>query len=547
MEEDIMNRLSLGLAEFSDLIEQNKIYVDKTRFIKKMMDQGRKYYFLSRPRRFGKTLLVSTLENFFQGKKELFKDTYIYDNWDWNEKYPVLRISMNNLLSSSLEELKEDILLMVENIAKKNNIKLSEKGSYVLKFNELIDGLSKLSNTNEIVVLIDEYDAPITDNITNTKVVDENREILQNFYNVLKNTEKYLKFVFVTGISKFAKTSVFSKFNNLTELSLRDDYSTICGITHDELKKYYKDHIHFMARENNCTYEETLEKFDFFYDGYSWDGVNNVFNPNSTLSALDEKKFLSFWFSTGTPGFIAEIFKTRKITKNYFKPTVLKATELDAIDLDNINETTLLFQSGYLTIEKKIFKNNIMEYCLRIPNFEVEQAYIDNLLKIYLSEVEEDIIDSCVELWDDIKNGDCESLADYLMIQFGEIPYYLNITNKREKWKVKQTIFLTLLKHMGFKIRGEVAISQGRIDAVFKDKKHVVITEIKYTQDQKKSIDDLLNRALNQIHEKQYYRLYKNKKYMVILLALAFKDVKINKKDTLTDVKCKIEILNPKK
>ncbi|MDR3292274.1 MAG: ATP-binding protein [Methanobrevibacter sp.] len=545
MEEDISNRLSLGLAEFSGLIEQNKIYVDKTRFIKNMMDRGRKYYFLSRPRRFGKTLMVSTLESFFQGKKELFKNTYIYDNWSNWDKYPVIRISMKKVSNESPEILKKDLLGLIKIIAEKNNIELSDNVSYIVKFGQLIEKLSE-NNKNNVVVLIDEYDAPILKNLSNLEISNKNREILQEFYNVLKESEKYLKFVFITGLSKFTKVSVFSTFNNLSELTLDENYSNICGITHEELKNHYKDHIQVMANKNNYSYQETLDKINKFYDGYSWDGKNRVFNPYSTLSALSQKEFQSFWFSTGTPRFIAEIFKKRKIAEDYFKPTILKATDLDAIDIDNINETTLLFQAGYLTIEKKIFENNIMEYCLRIPNFEVEQAYRDNLLKIYLKEVEDDIIDSYGELWDDIKSGDCKSLADYLMIQFGEIPYYLNITNKRDRWKVKQTIFLTLLKHLGFKIRGEVVISQGRIDAVFKDKKHVVITEIKYTQDQKKSIDDLLNRALNQIHEKQYYRLYKNKKYIVILLALAFKDVKINKKDTLTDVKCKIEILSPK-
>jgi hypothetical protein len=161
------------------------------------------------------------------------------------------------------------------------------------KFSQLIKLLYKYSG-KEVVVLIDEYDAPIIDNMNNTSLADENRKILQNFYNVLKNTEEYIKFVFVTGISKFTKTSIFSKFNNLTEINLQDDYSTICGITHNELKEYYTDHIQVMADKNNYTYEETLDKIDFFYDGYSWDGINNVFNPNSTLRALDEKKFLSF-------------------------------------------------------------------------------------------------------------------------------------------------------------------------------------------------------------------------------------------------------------
>ncbi|MDR1819484.1 MAG: ATP-binding protein [Methanobrevibacter sp.] len=544
--EDIMNKLSLGLSEFDDIIKQDKIYVDKTKFIKKMLDQGRKYYFLSRPRRFGKTLFVSTLENFFQCNKNLFKNTYIHDNWkEWIE-YPVLRIYMNDLLNSSSLNLEKDILGLINDIAKKNNVELSEEKSYMLKFKNLIEELSKLSKTNEIVVLIDEYDAPIINNINNNKLADENREILQNFYNVLKNSEKFIKFVFITGISKFTKTSIFSKFNNLTELTLDEDYSTICGITHEELKKYYHNHIQILADKNNYSFDEAIERINYFYDGYSWDGIKNVFNPNSTLKALSQKKFSSFWFSTGTPSFIAEIFKNKKITENYFKPTILKETDLDAIDPDNINETTLLFQAGYLTIEEEFIENDEIYYSLKIPNFEVKQAYKNNLLDLYIDEVEEDIINSHKQLWEDIKNGDCESLADYLEIQFGEIPYYLNLTNKRDRWKLKQTIFLKLLEYMGFKTKGEVAISQGRIDATFRDKEHVVVCEVKYTQNQRKPLNELVDEALNQIHEKQYYRLYEKKKFLVILLALAFKDVKINEKNTLTKVKCKIEKINPK-
>ncbi|MDR3290595.1 MAG: AAA family ATPase, partial [Methanobrevibacter sp.] len=183
MEEDIMNRLSLGVSEFNGLIEQNKIYIDKTQFIKKMMDQGRKYYFLSRPRRFGKTLFISTLKDFFQGKKELFKNTYIHDNWtDW-DKYPVIRISLKKASNENPEILKEDLLVIIENIAEKNNIELSEKGSYVVKFAQLIEKLSG-NNNNNVVVLIDEYDAPILKNLSNLGIANKNREILQEFYNV---------------------------------------------------------------------------------------------------------------------------------------------------------------------------------------------------------------------------------------------------------------------------------------------------------------------------------------------------------------------------
>ncbi|MDR2545030.1 MAG: ATP-binding protein [Methanobrevibacter sp.] len=544
IEEDIMNSLSLGIANFSSLIEQDKIYVDKTRFIKKMMDQGRKYYFLSRPRRFGKTLLISTLENFFNGKNELFKDTYIYDNWENWIEYPIIRISMNSLSNNSSIELENDILGLIEEFADENNIKLIENTSYISKFTKLIKELSKLSKTNEIVVLIDEYDTPIIDNINNTELADENRKILQNFYNVLKNSEEYIKFVFITGISKFTKTSIFSKFNNLTELTLDKDYSTICGITHNELKKYYSDHIQVLADENNYSFDEALEKINYFYDGYSWDGINNVFNPNSTLRALSQKKFSSFWFSTGTPSFIAEIFKKRKITEDYFKPTVLKETDLDAIDPYNINETTLLFQAGYLTIDEEFSENDEIYYSLRIPNFEVKQAYKDNLLDLYMGEFKDKYINIREKLWDDINNGHCENLANRLQDDINWNPSYLNMGDK-SNWKIYESMFLLWMNIMGFDISGEQKIKHGRIDGVFKDydNNHVIICEVKYTQSKSISLDKLISLALDQLKDRRYWMPYSSRR--ISLFAIAFKDEEIDEDFTMTKVKCRIEDFNP--
>ncbi|MDR3291531.1 MAG: AAA family ATPase [Methanobrevibacter sp.] len=539
MEEDIRGRLSLGIANFSSLIEQNKIYVDKTRFIKKMLDHGETYYFLSRPRRFGKTLMVSTLESFFQGKKELFKHTYIYDKWDWNEKYPVIHLNMSEETNTSPEKLRKSIVDTLNIISEEKEIEIKKDLLLEKKFSQLIKLLYK-SGGKKVVVLIDEYDAPIIDNINNTSLADENREIVQNFYNILKTSEEYIKFVFVTGISKFTKTSIFSKFNNLTELTLDDDYSTICGISHDELKEYYSDHIQVMADKNNYTYEETLERIDFFYDGYSWDGINKVFNPNSTLHSLAQKEFQSFWFSTGTPRFLSEIFKKRKITEDYFTPTLLKSTELDAINPDDINETTLLFQSGYLTVDKKIFENNEFYYCLKIPNFEVEQAYKDNFLKLYIEKFENKFRNSQKIVWDELINGDCKKFSQNLRAFISGIPYYNRISmDNSEKWKVYSMIFTIWAEETDFYLTVEKAIEDGRIDFVLENSENdqTLIIEMKYTANQSKSLDSLINKAFKQIEHKKYWWAYTGE---IKIMALALKDIKIDK-GFITDVKCKIK------
>ncbi|GAA5818066.1 MAG: ATPase AAA [Methanobrevibacter sp. CfCl-M3] len=537
-------KIMLGRQTFEFLIENNYLYVDKTKEIHDLIN-NESIVFLSRPRRFGKSLLVSTLKSLFSGDKELFKGLYIHDHYDWDRSYNVIHLDMSDLDSSSTENLRVDLGNTIERIADINGISMDKHISLKKKFSNLIIDLHGL-NGMEVVVLVDEYDAPILNNINNPELADANREVLQNFYQSLKNKDEYLKFVFITGISKFIHTSIFSKLNNPSDITLLSDYSTICGITQDELIENYQDYLYTFAEKNNMDYDEGVEEFNRWYDGYSFDGEKKVFNPFSTLSALKNGKLSKYWFSTGTPHFLVDILKKRMMDID-FENMVLSEGDLNEIDLMKIKDVPLLFQGGYLTIDKTFLnENNETEYSLRIPNFEVKQAYEDNLIDFYLSEVEEDIVDFKDELWEDIKNGDGESLADYLEIQFGEIPYHLNLTNKRDRWKLKQTIFLTLLKHLGFKTKGEVAISQGRIDAIFRDRKHVVVCEVKYTQNQRKSIDDLVNEALIQIHEKQYYRLYLNKKFVVILLVLAFKDVQINEKDILTEVKCKIEKISSK-
>jgi len=539
MEKNLEGRLSLGIAEFKDLVNSKKIYVDKTQFIKKLLDLGYKYYFLSRPRRFGKTLFVSTLESFFQGEKELFKNTFIYDNWEEWDKYPILRISMSNPLNSSPEELVNEISREIDRLGKLNSLKLNKNDSYTSKFRDLIQELSE-KNKKEVVVLIDEYDAPILDHFNNTTLASGNRKILQDFYNVLKNEEKFLKFVFITGISKFTKTSIFSKFNNFTELSLDKRFATICGITQEELEKNYEENIENLAKQNNLTYDEAIEKIKYFYDGYSWNGKERVYNPNSTLRCLDLETFTSFWFLTGTPSFIAEIFKKKKVNTDYFKPTILNESELDAIDPENINETTLLFQSGYLTIEKVFFQDNKVKYSLKIPNQEVEEAFRENLLKLYIKDANNPFIKNQEAIWKDLMNGDCKKLSQDLRAFITGIPYYNRITmGNDEKWKVYSTIFTIWGQQAGFNFNVETAVEDGRIDFVLEksSKEETLIVEMKFTQNQSKSIESLVNEGLKQIKDKKYYWAHTGN---VKLLGLGLKDIKI-KDGYITDVKCKIE------
>jgi predicted CopG family antitoxin len=515
------------------------IYVDKTKFIKELLDLNYTYYILHRPRRFGKTLFLSSLESLFKGEKELFKDTYIYDNWDEWEEYPILRLSMACFINSSPEKLIEGISRELDDIGNDNAINLNENDEYTDKFSDLIQELYE-KNKKEVVVLIDEYDTPIVDNLNNITVASENWEILQDFYNVLKNNVNYLKFVFITGISNFNRAFLVSKFNNFKDLSFDKRFLSICGFTQEELENNYEENIKNLAKNLNMTYDEVIEKIKYFYDGYSWDGEEKVYNPISILNSLDLKSFSSFWISTGNLNFLSEIFKKNKVHTDYFQGTNLDILELYLIDLENINETSLLFQSGYLSTEKEFFQDDTIKYSLKIPNYEVEKAFRKNLLNLYIENNEKRFIENQEEIWKDLMNGKCKKLAHYLRAFITGIPHYNRVSmGKDERWKIYSRILTIWDKKSGFKLVVKKPLEDGTIDFLITKplKEETLIISMKFTQDQLKNIYTLVNEGLKQIKDRKYYWGYSNN---VKLLGLVIKDIE---KDNgyITDIKCKIE------
>jgi hypothetical protein len=533
----MIKRICVETQTFEYLIENNCLYIDKTEKIYKLITDN-KIVFLSRPRRFGKSLLISTLEDIFLGKKELFKGLYIYDKWkEWDKSYPVIHLDLSKPFNENNTEFIESLNYYIDRIAKSFNISLDAKFPND-KLTELIDEV--YNNYGEVVILVDEYDAPILDNITDTDLAEANRKILQSFYLGLKNSEKYAKFIFVTGISKFAHTSIFSKFNNPRDITLLEDFSTICGITHNELKKYCSEYIQKLANTEEISYNHALDEINKWYDGYSFDGKSKVFNPFSTLTTLKNKTFNQYWFSTGTPHFLVDILKNKQISLD-FNNMIIEEEDLNEINPLNMENLPLLFQGAYLTIDKKLKNKNMKNsYLLKIPNFEVEQAYENNLKELYVGEFKDKYTNIRTKLWKDINNGKCNSLAYRLQSDISNISPFLN-RDDGDNWKNYEIIFLTWMNVMGFSIQGEKAIKHGRMDGVFEDfdNDHVVIVEIKYTEDQSIKIDDLINKASKQIHKKEYWLPYEGRK--VSLLALAFKDEKIDNNTIITRVRCKIE------
>lgn len=533
-------KICVGTQTFEYLRENNFHYVDKTKEIHRLI-HNEKIAFLSRPRRFGKSLLVSTLKSLFKGDKSLFKGLYIYDHHNWDKSYPVLHFDMSKVSNKTNELLELTLSSYIADFAKEFGVELKENLPADYNFPILIKEISK--KHGKLIILVDEYDAPILDNINDKNLVDANRRTLQSFYLGLKNSDEYIDFIFITGISKFIHTSIFSKLNNPTDISLLNDYSTICGITDEELVENYQDYLHTFADKNNMTYEKVIEEFNHWYDGYSFDGEKKVFNPYSTLSALKNGEFSQYWFSTGTPHFLVDILKNRKLNID-FENMVLDENDLNEIDPLKIEDIPLLFQGGYLTIALK-FKDetNRKLYSLKIPNFEVNQAYKNNLTKIYVSDVGDDFNTLADEMWEWIKNGECDKLAKKLKIKLSRIPFSLRLNKESsEKWKIYSAIFLTWLDTMGMRFDGEKIISHGIIDTVIEENDdHVAVVEIKYSENPKKSLDSLINESFKQIHEKEYYLPYEDSD--VTLIALVFKDRQI-KNSVITDVKCKIEKWN---
>lgn len=362
-----MKQLPIGLQTFSDIVEGNYLYVDKTKDIYNLLAEGGKYYFLSRPRRFGKSLLISTLKEIFSGNKEFFKGLWIYDKLTW-EKHPVIHLNFLGLEYGSREALIDTLEYLVNQNAKAHGVRLKEKG-YEKRFRELIVGLSKL---NKAVILVDEYDKPLIDFVDRKEIAKENGNVLKTFYGAIKGTDPYLKFVFITGVSRFSKVSIFFDLNNLRDITISDSFSTLLGYTEEELLYYFDDGIKEMAKGKR---EELLSDIEKWYGGYSWDGKQFVYNPSSILYLFLEKCFGNYWFSTGTPTFLTKVIKENEIDEGTIENYETTKFFFDSCDIEHVDVYAALFHAGYLTIkETEDISPTQRIHRLSYPNVEVKES-----------------------------------------------------------------------------------------------------------------------------------------------------------------------------
>jgi hypothetical protein len=493
-----MKKLSVGISDFKELIQGNYIYVDKTQYIYKLINSG-KYYFLSRPRRFGKSLLISTLEYLFKGEKELFRGLYIQDKLDWNETYPVLRIDLSKDIVKK-EDYKRRVILELEKNYVNNQIELEnslkKEEDEVALFEKLIISIYKKYG-KKVVILVDEYDKPILDVIENIKEAQEVRKELKAFYSVLKRLDRYIKFVLITGVSKFSKVSLFSGLNQLEDISLNKDYGNICGYTQGELETYFKDYLKDLD----------IEEIKDWYNGYSFLS-DRLYNPFDILLYLKNKVFKNYWYETGKTEFLFKLLKTKNYELPYLNKLYYTSDILDKFDIEYITIEALMFQTGYLTIkEVKQIQSEEM-YLLDYPNKEVRQSFNRDLLFYITKSYHTDRI---YNLKIAIINEEIEKIKEQIEIFINSISY-----NILKNEYVYQAAIYGLIYSTGFNVIIEDGTSKGRIDlTILVNKSIVYIMEFKVIENSKEKGEK--GKAIKQILEKEYYKKYLNYEKIYIL------------------------------
>ena len=477
--------------------------MDKTAQIYPLIEQSKGAYFLSRPRRFGKSLTLSVLDEIFSGNKELFRGLWIYDSsYEW-KKYPVLRFDFSKQKAKTQEELIRFIFSELKINAERHQLIL-ESVEYYAQFQELI---SKLGNLEKVVILIDEYDKPIIDHIEDTDRATIMREIMKGFFTVLKGCDPYTRFLLLTGVSKFSKAGVFSNLNHLRDITLEDRYSDLVGITEKELEESMHEHIMALVENEKSDYSLTLKKIRDFYNGYRFSPKGrSVYNPFSTLLLLTQLQFEHHWFETGTPEFLVKL-----ILKNKYDiltiPMVTDAIRFSTYEVEDLSLTPLLVQTGYLTIKDYDEKENL--YTLDYPNFEVKDAFLNYLFRKILTK--EEGTPYSYKLKKAFAMDDLEEVIEILREIFLTIDYDIQIPQE----KYYQTIFYLIFTLLGFRIHAEVKTNRGRIDALV-ESNSIFIFEFK--------LKGTKEEALAQIKDQKYYQKYLFSGKTVYLVGVEFRE-----------------------
>ncbi len=488
MEQKVM-KYPIGIQQFEKIVANDFIYVDKTKYIYDLVSTG-SYYFLSRPRRFGKSLFISTMEAYFEGKRELFKGLAMERlETEWLE-YPVLHLDLNGKEFNTIEDLHKILAITLSECELKYGGMPDEDPE--IRFREVIKAAYKKTG-RQVVILIDEYDKPLLATIGNEELQDKYRSLLKAFYGNLKTMDGYIKFAFLTGVTKFGKVSVFSDLNNLEDISMQPQYNGICGITDTELHQYLDEGIKKLALTLNKTFDETCETLRERYDGYHFvAGGDGIYNPFSVLNTLKSCVLSDYWFATGTPTFLIDLLKHTDYDLNELQHATLPPDMLQDIDSMSNNPIPVLYQSGYLTIKGC---DDLGYYELGFPNQEVEQGFTKSLLRSYSPQQDKSpmFIANFVR---DVRAGKPEQFMQRTETMFAGGNY--QIVGDSEKYF--QNNLSLIFKMMGFYTHTEYPTSDGRTDILVETQDYIYIIEVK--------LDKSAEEAMQQIEDKQYAAPY---------------------------------------
>jgi len=495
-----LKNLPLGISTLSKLLENNCVYVDKTEYAYHLTSQSGAF-FLSRPRRFGKSLFVDTLKEIFEGNQKLFEGLNIYDKWDWTKKYPVIKFDFAEGILKSGKDLDEkihEILLFNEENLGITTVNKSISG----RFAEIIKG-AREKYGERVVVLVDEYDKPILDNISELSIAKELRDGLKNLYSVLKSQDANLQFVFMTGVTKFSKVSLFSGLNQLIDITIDEEFSSICGYTDMDLREHFSEYLA----------DSDPEEVKRWYNGYSWTGPKSVYNPYDILLFIKKRMlYQNYWFETGSPTFLIELFRKNQ----YFLPDlenieVFQRT-LSSFEIESLHPITLLFQAGYLTIEKTFIEREKLVYRLKIPNQEVRLALNDYFIEDYTG-ISADLKSMQGDLYNALSTGNIASFEQHIRSLFAGIPWRNFTNNDLANFEgYYASVLYAFFASLNAQIIPEDITNHGQADMTIIFRNHIYVMEIKVVD----KLPGSNNTALEQIIQRNYAEKYRNREGITV-------------------------------
>ena len=529
------SRLPLGIQTFEKIRKENFIYVDKTAVIHQLLTGGQQY-FLARPRRFGKSVLLSTLRALFQGRRELFEGLWIaqHSNWDWPQ-HPVIHLDVSRVSSKTPDSLEADLKDLLVDIAREFQVSLNMSQSLAICFGRLI---KQVSQHNQVVVLVDEYDKPIVGHLElgpdRLAIAKGNQEVLKNFYGILKSHEKHLQFLLLTGVTKFSKTSIFSELNHLVDLTLKEDYATLLGYTREELTEYFGGYLQRLANKEGVLQQALMEKIRHWYNGYRFSARDaHVYNPVSTLNLFAEEKFKPYWFETGSPSLLVNAVKNQQDRTSLLElvGTQISESDFSSCDIDMLELAPLFVQTGYLTIadywrDEELGKTQAWEtqYRLDYPNWEVRHAFINHLIKRYtgLNVSRQHQLTRGIRAC--LQQGDVRGYVDRMQAALASVPGQQKHLARYENHY--QNLFYAFTMQL-FATRAEESSVFGRSDMVIEAPHHTYILEFKVKphkwgrghlgEDQARQLADV---ALGQIEAQKYHGKYLHQGKQLVLVGV---------------------------